>query len=136
MVPQTLLTYRFVQGSMSSQTPRKVLLRLRLRAFERRVLSKWPQFSIWGAGRDGKDFYNNLRPEFRDKVVEFYDIDAKKIKNGYHNIKVKKTYPVRHFSQAKPPLVICVALNRMEEELRANIATLGLKEEVDYYHFT
>lgn len=51
MVPKILLTYRYVPGSMSSQTPRKVLLRLRVRAFERRVLSKWTTFTIWGVGR-------------------------------------------------------------------------------------
>ena len=40
-VPKVLLTYRYGQGSMSKQTPRRVLLRLRVRVFERRVLSKW-----------------------------------------------------------------------------------------------
>ena len=33
-----------------------------------------------------------LKPEFQEKVKEFYDIDERKIKNGYHNTKVKKTY--------------------------------------------
>lgn len=77
-----------------------------------------------------------LRPEFKEKVKEFLDIDEKKIKNGYHNTSVKKTYNVRHFSEATPPIVICVALTRVETALKANINTLKLTEGVDYYHFT
>ena len=37
-VPKKLVCYRHVAGSMSAQTPRRVLLRVRVKAFERRVL--------------------------------------------------------------------------------------------------
>ena len=40
-------------------------------------------FVIWGAGRDGKAFYNALSPTGRSAVRAFLDIDPKKIGNRY-----------------------------------------------------
>lgn len=55
LVRQPLLTYRHRCGlSQSSQTPRKLLLQLRVLAFEFTVLQKkkeWSKFIVWGAGR-------------------------------------------------------------------------------------
>jgi hypothetical protein len=42
--------------------------------------------------------------------------------------------PIVHFSEAKPPFVICVA-DRSEGELEKNIESLNLKEGKDYWHF-
>lgn len=136
MVPKPLVVYRYAPGSMSSKTPRRVLLRIRVRAFERRVLCEWPQFTIWGNGRDGRNFFNELKPEYRDKVKEFCDIDERKIRKGYYSSETNKHYDVVHFSKAKAPIVVCVALDRTEGELQRNVATLGLREGVDYYYFT
>ena len=46
---------------------------------ERRVLNKLDHFSIWGAGRDGRNFVNALSEENRKKVVCFGDVDVKKV---------------------------------------------------------
>lgn len=78
--------YRHRPGlSMCTHTSRKTLLRLRLRAFERRVLSQpsWSAgFSIWGAGRDGRNFITELQLEHRRKVRAMCDIDPAKIGTG------------------------------------------------------
>jgi glycosyltransferase involved in cell wall biosynthesis len=59
-VPKPLVTYRYLSDSVSWKIPRKTLLRVRLRALERRVLEQWDHFTIWGAGRDGKSVVNEL----------------------------------------------------------------------------
>ena len=59
--------------------PRRTIMDVKLKAFERRVISKWKQFSIWGAGRDGRNFVNDLSPENRKKVVCFGDVDENKV---------------------------------------------------------
>mmetsp|Transcript_6400 Transcript_6400/g.9416 ORF Transcript_6400/g.9416 Transcript_6400/m.9416 type:complete len:478 (+) Transcript_6400:23-1456(+) len=103
LVRQPLLSYRHRYGlSQSSQTPRKLLLQLRVLAFEWAVLkqkTEWSKFIIWGAGRDGKDFVKALSRELLERVVCMVDVDRKKIETGYYinkdmNIKI----PIVHFS--------------------------------------
>ena len=105
-----------------------------MRALERRVLSNWKTFTIWGAGRDGKNVINELKEEYVKKCIGFCDIDPKKIKRGYYNHNKKLNLPVVHFSQVKPPLLICVAMGRTDGALEKNIESLGLIEGVDYWH--
>ena len=78
-VEAPLIMYRYVgKSSVSWNIPRKDLLRVRLRALERRVLRPWIQrrkaaaansgersgcFTLWGAGRDGKTVLNELGDE-------------------------------------------------------------------------
>lgn len=38
-------------------------------------------------------------------------------------------------SQAAPPFVTCVALDRTDGAFEANLASLGLTEGNDFYHF-
>jgi len=98
-----LLTYRHRGGSQSSQTPRKLLLSLRVLAFESRILNSDPlwqgHFCIWGAGRDGKDFVKSLSTETRRRIYCFVDVDDKKINQGYyHNPQLDVRIPIVHFS--------------------------------------
>jgi hypothetical protein len=94
----------------------------------------WQRFGIWGAGRDGKQFYKALSPAQRTRVTCFYDIDPRKIGKQYVDM---ETSPARHIdilplTAMTPPLVVCVALSRdngMEEKL----ADSGLVEGVHYY---
>ena len=48
-----LVVYRHHAGNISRNISRRVLLRTRLLAFQRRVVRDWKHFTIWGAGRDG-----------------------------------------------------------------------------------
>lgn len=103
-----LVTYRHrANMSQSSQTPRKLLLQLRARAFEDCVLENDPKwrahadgaFVIWGAGRDGKEFLKALRSENRKRVHCFVDVDGKKIDAGhYMNREIGLKIPILHFS--------------------------------------
>ena len=104
-----LVTYRHHgfeagQKSQSSNTSRRLLLHLRVLAFERcvlRVNPHWQQsdFCVWGAGRDGKDFIKALSPDLRQRVACIADVDPKKINTGYYvNREIKVRIPIVHFS--------------------------------------
>jgi hypothetical protein len=97
-----LVTYRHRAGmSQSSQTPRKLLLHLRVLAFEAAVLrGDWSGlFVVWGAGRDGKDFVKALSKDMRRRVACFVDVDEKKIDSGYYvNKELDIRIPIVHFS--------------------------------------
>ena len=117
-----LVSYRHRPGiSQSALTSRKLLLALRVAAFEQMILfnthlgtnNAWTdKFIIWGAGRDGKDFFKALSPEARQRVYCFADVDDTKIARGFYNYfsptcsgitKKQRTslnIPVIHFSLA------------------------------------
>jgi hypothetical protein len=50
-----------------------------VKAIEHSVLCRWRSFTIWGAGRDGRDFFKALSPASKAKVVAFCDVDANKV---------------------------------------------------------
>lgn len=135
VIDEMLLLYRYHNESVSKRISRRELLRIRLKALERRVLNKWSSFSIWGAGRDGKNFVNDLSVENQKKVKCFGDVDKKKINkyyvNNYNGLKI----PIVHYSKLTSPFICCVALNRTEGEFERNVKSLGYIEGVDYYHF-
>ena len=136
--------YRYVgKSSVSWNIPRKDLLRVRLRALERRVLRPWIQrrkaaaansgersgcFTLWGAGRDGKTVLNELGDEFVRHVRAFCDVDPKKIARGYHNPRRGIKLPVVPFTEAVPPVIVCVAMGRTDGLLEKNIASMGWVE--------
>lgn len=67
-----LLIYRHLPGcTQSARTSRKLLLQLRVKAFDDLVLRpstfRWDAFAIWGAGRDGKEFFKYLSPSSQVK---------------------------------------------------------------------
>lgn len=43
------------------------------------MLNSLDHFSVWGAGRDGRNFVNDLSEKNRKKVVCFGDVDVKKV---------------------------------------------------------
>ena len=109
-----LLTYRHRAGqSQCSQTPRKLLLHLRVAAFEKVILnaadtsrsaaneeksnttdslsSCWEQFVVWGAGRDAKDFVKALSPAARRRVYCMVDVDDRKIERGFYEYTPPRT---------------------------------------------
>jgi hypothetical protein len=110
-----LVSYRHRSGmSQSSSTPRKLLLKLRAKAWEDAVFygksnntdtnntsTIWQKgFAIWGAGRDGKDFLKALSSDVASCVVCFVDVDKKKINHikYYDNPDLRKRLPILHFS--------------------------------------
>uniref|UniRef100_A0A8W8JG41 Glycosyltransferase 2-like domain-containing protein n=1 Tax=Magallana gigas TaxID=29159 RepID=A0A8W8JG41_MAGGI len=49
--------------------------------------------------------------------------------------KIKPTVPIVHFQSAKPPFIICMKLDLTGGEFEKNLASLNLKEGVDFFHF-
>eukprot|EP01029_Cantina_marsupialis_P016953 TRINITY_DN3803_c0_g2_i1.p1 TRINITY_DN3803_c0_g2~~TRINITY_DN3803_c0_g2_i1.p1 ORF type:complete len:369 (-),score=92.14 TRINITY_DN3803_c0_g2_i1:210-1316(-) len=134
-VSEEVVIYRHSGGSVSSKIPRRVLLKIRLAALERRLLDKVDRFWIWGAGRDARNFYNDLKPENRKKVVALGDVDVKKIGTTYVNHVTKDSVKVVHFSELKSPFICCVAMGRTGGALEANVKSLNMVEGEDYWHF-
>ena len=90
---EPLLSYRHREGqSQSSSTPRKLLLQLRTKAFADTIIlqnERWTKdggFIIWGAGRDGKDFFKALPDDLKECVRAFVDVDEKKLASGYYSM--------------------------------------------------
>ncbi|KAH9103161.1 hypothetical protein LEN26_015358 [Aphanomyces euteiches] len=132
---EKLVIYRHSSGSVCSKLPRRTLLRTRLASLERRVLSQWTSFTVWGCGRDGKNFFNDLSEENKRKVVAFCDVNEKKIGTKHHDRETRLNIPIIHFSQAVPPIICCVSMGRTDGELEANIQSLNLKEGDNFWHF-
>lgn len=137
--PEPLVSYRHRSGmSQSSNTPRKLLLKLRAKAWEDLIFhggmkascdcktlssnnAKWTNgFAIWGAGRDGKDFLKALSPAAISKVVCFVDVDQKKIKQikWYDNPALGgRRIPILHFSElAKTKVLEEGAFGRIDKK--------------------
>ena len=119
-----------------SKTPRRALLRVKLRALERRVLDSLDSFSVWGAGRDGRNFVNDLSEKNRKKVKEFGDVDVKKIGTRYVNPLTGVDLPIVHFSELKPPVICCVALGRTAGVFEKNVESMHWKCGKDYWYFS
>lgn len=82
---------------------------------QRVVLSKWESFTIWNAGKQGRQFYNSLSEENKNKVLAFCDVDTKKIGKKYvpfNPVSRQEGCPIDivNFHYAKKPFIVCVKL--------------------------
>lgn len=139
-VDADLLMYRYHPGATTFSIHEDTIWEIRMEYIQKQVLDKWESFTIWNAGKQGKKFYRNLLTTNQRKVAAFCDVDPKKIKCGayiYHESKekIKPTVPIVHFQSAKPPFIICMKLDLTGGEFEKNLASLNLKEGVDFYHF-
>lgn len=140
---------------------RKVIWDLRLRRLEKIFLEKWSTFTIWNAGKQGRRLFRSLEEQYRSRVVSFCDVDTKKIQQGVYiyedsKLRPKPRVPIIHFTNAKPPFVICVKLvnfpfqsivekliylhfllqDLTKGEFETNLKSLSLVENVDYVMFS
>lgn len=139
-VDADLLMYRYHPGATTFSIHEDTIWKIRMEYIQKQVLDKWESFTIWNAGKQGKKFYRNLLTTNQRKVAAFCDVDPKKIKCGayiYHESKekIKPTVPIVHFQSAKPPFIICMKLDLTGGEFEKNLASLNLKEGVDFFHF-
>lgn len=139
-VEADLLMYRYHPGATTFSIHEDTIWEIRMEYIQKQVLDKWESFTIWNAGKQGKKFYRNLSTTNQRKVAAFCDVDPKKIKCGayiYHESKekIKPTVPIVHFQSAKPPFIICMKLDLTGGEFEKNLASLNLKEGVDFFHF-
>ena len=126
-----LVVYRHREGmSQSSQTSKSLLLKLRVKALEDRILKVHPKFldgfCIWGAGRDGKAFLKALDKSVRSKVRCMADIDEKKIRAGYMNKSLGLKIPVIHFSK------LSVCCKKLKNELNERVKKKARKDIEEY----
>ncbi|XP_022659476.1 UDP-GlcNAc:betaGal beta-1,3-N-acetylglucosaminyltransferase-like protein 1 isoform X2 [Varroa destructor] len=142
-VDEDLLMYRYHPNATTFSISEETIWELRLRRLEERLLicpGGWQGFTIWNAGKQGKRFYRGLCQKARSKVRGFCDVDPKKIARGEYvfeesPLRPKPRLPIVHFTQVRPPLVICVKINLMPGGFEENLASLGLTEGRDYVHF-
>lgn len=125
-----LVRYRYHDRMTSHILTRLHMLSVRTAAFERLVVRgrEWKKFSIWGAGRDGKDFYKLLSDSSKARVRAWGEVNPRKIGKDMYGI------PVVHWSQLVPPIATCVALDRRDREFEDNLASRNLVPGVDFVY--
>ncbi|KAH7637172.1 UDP-GlcNAc:betaGal beta-1,3-N-acetylglucosaminyltransferase-like protein 1 [Dermatophagoides farinae] len=137
-----LLTYRYHQEATTFSVTDEAIWNIRLAELEKNVLNKWDRFMIWNAGKEGRRFYRCLSEENRNKVEAFCDVDPKKLAKKFYiyencikGIKEKPKIPIIHFSNLKPPVVICVKLGLTNGQFEQNLRSMNLHEAIDFVHF-
>ena len=130
-----MMTCRMHEVNTCAKIPRRTILRVKLRALERWILDHLESFSIWGAGRDGRNFVNELSEANRKKVVVFGDVDVNKIGTHYENPLTGVDIPIVHYSELKPPVVCCVALGRTAGVFEDNVKSMCWECGKDYWYF-
>ena len=121
-------------------THRKALVRCRVAAFSQQILDgpwRGRKIHVWGAGRDGRCFLNELALLGRANAVEaLYDVDAAKL-GTYHNGATGLSMPVRHVDEIRAPFVVCVSMRnpQLVAYVQAAAKRLGAIEGTDYLHF-
>ncbi|XP_072029834.1 queuosine-tRNA galactosyltransferase-like [Amphiura filiformis] len=140
-VNQCLLMYRYHPEAATHSVHKDTIWTIRIEAFEKHVLSQWPLFTIWNAGKQGRRFYRSLTCKSQKKVVAFCDVDVKKIDKGAYIYEESQEIPkpqveIVHFRDAHPPFVICMKQDLTGGEFESNLASLNLKEGKDYYFFS
>ncbi|XP_064600307.1 queuosine-tRNA galactosyltransferase-like isoform X2 [Liolophura sinensis] len=140
LVQQDLLMYRYHPEATTFSVLEDTIWELRVKFLEKMVLSKWSTFTIWNAGKQGRKLYRSLSDLNRKKVVNFCDVDEKKIQKQFYTFEdsselPKPKVPIVHFTQAQPPLIICVKMDLTGGGFEVNLSSLHLCEGKDYIHF-
>ncbi|XP_037804568.1 UDP-GlcNAc:betaGal beta-1,3-N-acetylglucosaminyltransferase-like protein 1 [Penaeus monodon] len=137
--PDNLLVYRYHPTATTFSIDEQTIWNLRIQEIEKCILSHWESFTIWNAGKQGRKFYRSLTTENQKKVVAFCDVDVKKIGTCYtyeeSKERPKPKVPIVHFSQIKPPLIICMKMDLTGGKFEENLESLHLEEGKDYFHF-
>ena len=140
-VDECLLTYRYHLDAATFSVHEDTIWKLRVSELQDCVLDKWPSFTIWNAGKQGRHLYRSLSSTMREKVTGFCDVDQKKISKGVYiheesSQRPKPRVPIVHFSDAQPPFIICVKQDLTGGQFEENLASLHLNEGKDYYFFS
>jgi hypothetical protein len=129
---EPLVQYRFHPKMSSLLLSRRHMLDIRVAAFEKLVVGnlKWTSFSIWGAGRDGKEMFKRLSEDGKARVSCWGEINPRKIGLQLYGKKVV------HFSELCPPIAACVALDRTDGEFEASLEAKHLRPGIDFVYLT
>lgn len=139
-VDEVLLTYRYHPAATTFSVKDETIWKVRLKHLQQDVLSKWNQFTIWNAGKEGRRFYRSLSDGDRCKVIAFCDVDLKKINKKHYTYEECETnpkpkIPIIHYTELVPPVVICMKLGLYQGQFEQNLSSLNLCEGVDFVHF-
>ncbi|XP_070185848.1 queuosine-tRNA galactosyltransferase-like [Littorina saxatilis] len=139
-VDRDLLMYRYHPHATTFSITEETIWTVRMDYIQRRLIDTYTHFSIWSAGKQGRRFFRSLSPNNQVKVQMFCDVDEKKIRKQYYTYEESKErpkpkIPIVHFSQVKPPVVICVKMNLTGGGFEDNLASVNLQEGVNYMHF-
>ena len=131
-VDAVLVEYRYHAEAVTHSTPRK-LPRIEPRPSSAQC-SRIGRSSRSGAPA-GMGANSSRRPLAHPEAqgVAFCDVDAKKVGTTYQFFEF--AVPIVHYTDAVPPFVTCVALDRTNGEFEANLASLQLEEGKDFYFF-
>ncbi|CAI4225816.1 unnamed protein product [Auanema sp. JU1783] len=141
-IDEELVVYRYHSDCESFSVHEDSIWELRLEHLRKNVLLKWQKFSIWSVGKQGKHFFKSLRPEEKNNVVAFCDVDIKKLNRGvFENYdEVTRTVihkiPILSIENVQPPVIICVKLDMTGGDLEKLIASKNWIEGEDYIFFT
>ena len=141
-IENSLLKYRYHSEAATFSVHEDTIWDLRMKQIQKNIISKWGNFTIWNAGKQGRRFYRSLDPENREKVLALCDVDEKKINRGIYTCELIKgddgkplKVPIVHFKDARKPLIVCVKLGLSNGAFEDNLASLCLEEGKDFYHF-
>ncbi|XP_060583301.1 UDP-GlcNAc:betaGal beta-1,3-N-acetylglucosaminyltransferase-like protein 1 isoform X2 [Ruditapes philippinarum] len=114
-VEKDLLMYRYHTEATTFSVKEETIWKERVQFLEKQVLTKWPTFTIWNAGKQGRKLYRSLSAPNQKKVVAFCDVDEKKISKGVYIYEESKDLTHGDFER--------------------NLESLQLTEGQDYFHF-
>ncbi|KAJ0175155.1 hypothetical protein K1T71_009296 [Dendrolimus kikuchii] len=139
-VDEELVIYTYHEGATTFSVTRERIWQIQIKRLEDNVLQHWDDFTVWNAGKQGRKFVRSLIPYNLNKVKSFCDIDRNKIGKIIElycpmRRSVLKKLKVFHFTEVKPPLVICMKLDLTNGEFEKNLNSLNLIEGIDYVIF-
>jgi len=138
-VNEILLYYRYHPEATTFSVHEDVIWTIRIQEIQLNVIDKLQQLTIWNAGKQGRKFYRSLNETNKQKVISFCDMDPKKISKGFYTDELsqdKHRIPVIHFTQAIPPIIICVKLGLTNNDFETNLASKNIREGIDYWLFS
>ncbi|GJP34627.1 hypothetical protein CLOM_g10655 [Closterium sp. NIES-68] len=143
-VPEPLLTYCFHSASVTGSRgcPWESIWEQRVKHLQAQLLSGpsgpcWSEFTIWNAGKEGRRLYRSLSPSNQAKVIAFCDVDVRKIARGvYMHHESGRAVPVIHWSEARPPLLLCVKRGLTGGGFEEIVESLDMTEGLDYVYFS
>lgn len=139
-VDEELLIYTYHKGAATFSVGRERIWQIQLERLQSHILPSWKRFIVWNAGKAGRKLVRSLNQENLNKVEAFCDVDENKINTNVElycplRRKVLISVPVIHFSEAKPPLIICVKLDMTNGQFEQNLKSMNLIEGIDYILF-
>ncbi|KAH9641420.1 hypothetical protein HF086_011449 [Spodoptera exigua] len=140
-VEKELVVYAYHERAATFSVKRENIRNIQLERLQKCILPHWTYFTVWNAGKAGRRLVRSLNSENLNKVVAFCDVDKNKIGQCVElycptERKVLIKLPVIHFTDARPPLVICFKLDMTNGVFERNLQSLNLIEGIDYVLFS